>query len=72
MWKVLGKLGELFLNFFTALKYAAYDYDAKLQITKTPKQRFLLWTAVVLLTFITILSVLLILGSFIRPFINRP
>lgn len=71
MWKVLDKLGELFLNFFTALKYAVFDYDAKMQVTKTPKQRMLIWTAVGVLTFIAVFSALLILGSFIRPLINK-
>ncbi len=72
MWKVIDKLGVLFLNFFTALKYAAYDYDAKLQITKTPKQRMMIWVEVGVVTIVGVLAILMMIGSVVKPFLNRP
>lgn len=71
MWVFLDKLGLLIVNIFNALKFAAYDYDAKLKITKTPKQRFLIWSAVILLAFIFIFSILLIIGAFVKPILKK-
>lgn len=71
MWKVLDKLGVLFVNFFQALKFAAFDYDAKLQITKTPKQRAMIWLGVAVVSIVGIFTVLMIFGSIIRPLLNR-
>lgn len=39
MWKAIDKIGLILINIFKALRFAAYDYDAKLRITKTNKQR---------------------------------
>lgn len=68
MWKIIDQLGLFFVNVFNALKFAAYDYDAKLKITKTPKQRFLIWFSVALLSLVSIyifFSALVFLVKFI-------
>lgn len=72
MWKILDKLGVLFVNFFQALKFAAFDYDAKLKITKTPKQRAMIWFGVAFVTIVGIFTILMLIGSVVKPLINRP
>lgn len=70
MWKAIDKFGIFFSNIFTALKFAAYDYDVVLQRTKTTKQRVIIW----LLIFTTIIGLifgfLFILNHYIRTVIN--
>lgn len=70
MWKAIDKFGIFFSNIFTALKFAAYDYDVVLQRTKTTKQRVIIW----LLIFTTIIGLifgfLFVLNHYIRALVN--
>ncbi len=71
MWKVIDQLGLLFVNFFNALKFAAYDYDARLKITKTPRERFIIWTTVIFLTMVGIFATLFLLGTITKSLLNK-
>lgn len=59
------------VNFFNAVKFAVLDYDSKLKLTKTPMQRFWIWTAVTLLTAIGVYTILLLIGSLVRPLLPK-
>jgi hypothetical protein len=71
MWKAIDQIGLLLVNIFNALKFAAFDYDAKLKITKTPRQRFIIWTTVTLLTIVGIFTILMLFGTVTRSLLNR-
>ncbi|MBI3366409.1 hypothetical protein HY041_02160 [Candidatus Roizmanbacteria bacterium] len=72
MWKILDKLGFLLVNIFNAVKFAAYDYDAKLKITKTPQQRMMTWAGIIFVTAVSIFTILMMIGSVVKPFLNKP
>ncbi len=71
MWKIIDQLGLLFVNFFNAVKFAAYDYDAKLKMSKTPRQRAIIWTVIVITTIVFVYLLLSLVGFIIKPLINR-
>lgn len=52
-----------FVQLFTAIKFAVINYDLKLQETKTPKQRALIWTAIGAVTLLVLYIVLSLLGN---------
>lgn len=66
MWKYIDKFGLFLIRFYRAIKFAVYDYDAKLKQTKTNTQRRNTWIGVV---FITLLGIGVFLLT-IRYFIN--
>jgi hypothetical protein len=70
MWKAIDKFGIFFSNFFTALKFSAYDYDVVLQRTKTTKQRIIIWVSIFILIVGSIFGFLFILNHYIRTIIN--
>lgn len=66
MWKFIDRFGIFFVNFFTALKFAAYDYDVTLQRTKTPKQRIIIWLSIFLVALIVCYLLIFLLKRFIQ------
>ncbi len=70
MWKAIDKFGIFFGNIFTALKFAAYDYDVVLQRTKTTKQRIMIWVSIFIVIVGSIFGFLFILNHYIRAIIN--
>lgn len=70
MWKAIDKFGIFFSNFFTALKFSAYDYDVVLQRTKTTKQRIIIWISIFTVIVGSIFGFLFILNHYIRTIIN--
>lgn len=70
MWKAIDKFGIFFSNIFTALKFAAYDYDVVLQRTKTTKQRIIIWLSILVLMAGSIYGLLFILDHYIRTIVN--
>jgi hypothetical protein len=73
MWKIIDKLGVFFVNFFTALKFAAFDYDARLRLTKTNRQRYIIWLTITAVTLVICYLLLFFLGQFIKNILkNRP
>ncbi len=71
MWKIIDQIGLLLVNIFNALKFAAYDYDARLKITKTPRERLIIWTTVALLTLVGIFATLFLLGTVTKSLLNK-
>ncbi len=71
MWKVIDKFGLILVNIFKALKFAAYDYDAKMRLIKTDKQRIMTWIGVAFVSFILVLSIFMMIGSVISTFLNK-
>ena len=71
MWKVIDKIGLFLQNLFTALKFAAFDYDVTLRRTKTPKERIIIWILIFSITIGLIYGSLLFLGYLIRSIANK-
>lgn len=57
MWKIFDKITLFAMRFYKAVKFAVWDYDTKLQQTKTLRQRIIIWSFVL---FITIIAVYLL------------
>lgn len=70
MWKAIDKFGIFLGNIFTALKFAAFDYDVILRRTKTDKQRIIIWISIFTIIFGSCFGLLLILNYFIKIFIH--
>ncbi len=70
MWKAIDKFGVFFSNIFTALKFAAYDYDVILQRTKTTKQRIIIWLSIFIVIVGSIFGLLFIINHYIRAIVN--
>lgn len=70
MWVFFDKLLLFISNFFNAVKFSAFDYDAKLQLTKTPRQRVIIWSFVIAITMLVIYMFLVLLGVVIRPLLD--
>lgn len=70
MWKAIDKFGIFFGNIFTALKFAAYDYDVVLQRTKTTKQRIIIWLTISIIIIGSLFGLLFILNYYIRTLVN--
>lgn len=66
MWKVLDKIGLFLQKFFTALKFAAFDYDVTLRRTKTNKQRIIIWISIFIVTVGLCYVLLFLLSHYIR------
>lgn len=71
MWKIIDKIGLFLQNIFTALKFAAFDYDATLRRTKTDKQRIIIWIFLFTVTVGFSYTLLLLLNYSIRIIINN-
>lgn len=71
MWKAIDKFGLFLQNVFTALKFAAFDYDATLRRTKTDKQRLIIWLTIFIITITVCYLFLLLLSQSIRIIINN-
>lgn len=71
MWVFFDKLMLFLANFFNAVKFSAFDYDAKLQLTKTPRQRLIIWLFVIGITILVIYLLLTLLGVIIRPLLEN-
>ncbi len=56
-----------FTQLYTAIKFSIINYDSKLQMTKTPKQRVIFWTIAGLITLAILFVLLRLVGNF---FIN--
>lgn len=70
MWKVIDKIGLFLQNIFTALKFAAFDYDVTLRRTKTDRQRLIIWSTIFTITIIVCYLFLIFLSHSIRTVIN--
>ena len=66
MWKAIDKFGLFFGNIFTALKFAAYDYDVVLRRTKTNKQRIIIWISIFAVTIGLFFGLLFLLNYYIK------
>lgn len=72
MWKAIDKIGLFFGNVFTALKFAAFDYDVQLRRTKTPRQRIIIWLIIFGITLLFCYLLLIGLKIFIKNIVaNR-
>ncbi len=70
MWKIIDKIGLFLQNIFTALKFAAFDYDIILRRTKTNKQRIIIWVSIFTVTIGLGYVLLLLLSHYIRTIFN--
>ena len=66
MWKAIDKFGLFLQNIFTALKFAAFDYDVTLRRTKTNKQRIIILVSIFTITIGFCYLLLLLLNHYIR------
>jgi len=66
MWKAIDKFGLFFGNIFTALKFAAFDYDVVLRRTKTNKQRIIIWISIFTVTIGLFFGLLFLLNYYIK------
>lgn len=71
MWKIIDKLGLFFVNFFNAVKFAAFDYDVSLRRTKTPRQRLIIWGIIFSIAFIVCYFILFFLGRITQAIIKN-
>jgi len=46
MWTVINFLKRFVLDLVWSIKFAAFEYDDKLRLTKTPRQRILIWIVI--------------------------
>lgn len=69
MWKAIDKIGIFLENIFTALKFAAFDYDFKLQQTKTTKERIFIWSGLFILVVGGGYLLLLLLANLLRNYV---
>ncbi|VVA44446.1 conserved hypothetical protein [Candidatus Roizmanbacteria bacterium] len=70
MWKAIDKSLIFFNNIFTALKFAAFDYDVVLRRTKTTKQRIIIWLSIFMTIIGLVFGSLFILNYYIKTIIN--
>jgi len=71
MWKAIDKFGIFSKNFFTALKFTAFDYDVILRRSKSNKQRFIIWISIFAILIGFIFGFMFILSYFIKTIINN-
>ena len=71
MWKAIDKIGLFLKNIFTALKFAAFDYDVTLKRTKTDKQRIIIWVSIFTITIGLSYLFLFLLSHYIKTVINN-
>lgn len=66
VFKVIEIVRAFVMRFLQAFSFAILEYDTKLQVNKTPKERFLIWTKIVIsaivIASLLILSLKLVLG----------
>ncbi len=65
LWNILK---YFFFRLYTAVKFAIIDYDSKLQMTKTPKQRFMIWSVIGAITLVVLYFILSISGYYFRKY----
>lgn len=70
MWKAIDKFGIFFGNVFTALKFAAFDYDVVLRRTKTDKQRIIIWVSIFAVVLGLIFGSLFLLSYLIKLYVR--
>ncbi len=71
MWKLFDKILLFIINFVKALRFSVLDYDDKLKVTKTPRQRAIIWTFVSVMSLAGVVILYIILRSIIEPLFNR-
>ena len=63
MFSFLAVIGRFIKRLFLAVKFACLDYDASLKRTKTPTQRLVIWTVVLVCVVVLVIFLLSILGD---------
>lgn len=71
MWKAIDKFGIFLKNFFTALKFTAFDYDVILRRTKSNKQRVIIWVSIFTILVGFIFGLIYFLSYIIKTIINN-
>jgi hypothetical protein len=71
MWKAIDKFGIFLKNIFTALKFAAFDYDVILRRTKNNKQRIIIWISIFIIIIGFVFGFMFILSYLIKTIINN-
>ncbi len=54
-----------FWQVYTATKFEILNYDSKLQMTKTPKQRFIIWSIIAVISLAIVFGILSLIGRFL-------
>jgi hypothetical protein len=64
---------KLFLwKLYKAVVFAVLDYDAQLQLTKTPRQRLIIWSAVTLISITGVIIIFLIIKTALSFSVTSP
>ncbi len=71
MWKAFDRIQIFLINFVKALRFSVLDYDAKLQVTKTPGQRAVIWTFAAIISLFGAFAILLLIRSIVEPIFNH-
>lgn len=66
MFVIFDKLIAFFVNIIKAIKFAAYDYDAKLRMTKTSQQRPIIWAVIFLIAILILILFIIVLRTIFR------
>lgn len=69
MWIILDKVGYFFIKLFKATKFAVVDYDSKLKVNKSPRQRFFIWISVVGLAILFTIVLFIVLRDVVITFL---
>jgi lipopolysaccharide/colanic/teichoic acid biosynthesis glycosyltransferase len=68
MWTIIDKIGAFFIKLIQATKFAVLEYDSQLQMTKSPRQRLLIWLTVFLLVIVGIIFLIFVLNLLLDSF----
>ena len=61
MWTIIHFLVRFFRDLWHATFFAAIEYDDKLQLTKTPTQRFIIWLMVLGMVIIALIILVILI-----------
>lgn len=70
MWIIFNKILLFISSVFTALKFAAIDYDYEMQQTKTPKERVIRWVFIGLIAFLILFVFFSVVSAFLRSIVS--
>lgn len=63
MWTVINYIKRFVLDLVFSIRFAALEYDDKLRLTKTPRERLIIWIVILTISLVVLYFVVRFLGN---------
>lgn len=69
MWTILDKFKLFVIQVFNAIKFTIFDYDSKLQRTKSLHQRIVIWFSIFSISVVLFVVMIFIFIFFVKKYV---